>query len=82
MSAPSRPARGRGSSFFMELRSAWRTLRARGLVTGLHVTLVALAVGTSGIVFAAADAFALRPAPYPNADRLMVFQRDVTGWRD
>jgi len=54
MSAPSRRARRLRSSFVMELRSAWRTLRARRLVTGLHVTLVALVVAASGVIFAAA----------------------------
>ena len=62
-------------SLLTELRWAWRGLRARRLAGAMHMTLVALAVGASGIVFAAADAFVFRPAPYPNADRLVVFQR-------
>ena len=59
----------------MELRWAWRGLRGRRFAAAIQATLVALAVGASGIVFAAADAFVFRPAPYPNVDRLVVFQR-------
>jgi predicted permease len=62
-------------SLLTELRWAWRGLRARRVAGVMHVTLVAFAAGASGIVFSAADAFAFRPAPYPNADRLVVFQR-------
>jgi putative ABC transport system permease protein len=58
-----------------ELRWAWRAVRARRAAAVMHAALVALAVGASGIVFAAADAFVFRRAPYPNVDRLVVFQR-------
>ncbi|HET9371040.1 MAG TPA: ABC transporter permease, partial [Vicinamibacterales bacterium] len=63
-------------SLASDLRWAWRGLRSRGAAALLPVLLVALAVAAATIVFAAADAFVLRPAPYPNADRLVVFQRD------
>jgi predicted permease len=64
-----------GPAFSTELRWAWRGVRARRFSGLVHAALVALAAGASGIVFAAADAFVFRPAPYPNADRLVVFQR-------
>jgi len=54
---------------------AWRGLRARGSGAWLHVLLVAIATGASAVVFSAADAFVFRPGAYPNADRLVVFQR-------
>jgi predicted permease len=65
----------RGPAFLTELRRAWRGVRTRPSGALLHVTLVALAVGASTIVFSAADAFVFRPSPYPHADRLIVFQR-------
>jgi predicted permease len=66
--------RGR-PSFMTEIRWAFRGVRARRFAASMHVVLVAFAVAASGIVFAAADAFVFRLAPYPNADRLVVFQR-------
>jgi hypothetical protein len=58
-----------------ELRWAWRGVRARRFGGVAHVGLVALAVGASAVVFSAADSFAFRQAPYPNATRLLIFQR-------
>jgi putative ABC transport system permease protein len=67
--------RPRGPTVASELRWALRGWRARPVVATVQASLVALAVAASGIVFAAADAFVFRLAPYPNADRLVVFQR-------
>ena len=75
MPASSRPRFSRGPSLLTELRWAWRGVRARRFGAVMHATLVALAVGTSGIIFSAADAFVFRTAPYPHADRLVIFQR-------
>jgi putative ABC transport system permease protein len=65
----------RGPALTTELRWAWRGVRARRSGAALHVVLIALAVGASAVAFSAADAFVFRPSPYPNADRLAVFQR-------
>lgn len=64
-----------GSSLATELRHAWRGLRRRRFGAIAHVGLVAVAVGASGLIFSAADSFALLPSPYPNAGRLVTFQR-------
>jgi predicted permease len=59
-----------------ELRWAWRSVRSRRIASLIHILLVALGVGAGGVLFSAADAFVFNPAPYPNADRLVVFQRE------
>jgi putative ABC transport system permease protein len=58
-----------------DLRWAWRGIRARGWGVAVHIALVAIAVSASAVIFSAADAFVFRPGPYPNANRLVVFQR-------
>jgi putative ABC transport system permease protein len=59
-----------------DLRWAWRGVRSRRIGSVVHVALVAVAVGGAAVVFSAADAFVFRASPYPNADRLVVFQRN------
>ena len=59
-----------------DLRWAWRGVRSRRIGSFVHVVLVAVAVGGAAVVFSAADAFVFRASPYPNADRLVVFQRN------
>jgi predicted permease len=58
-----------------EIRWAWRGIRGRGVGAAAYVGLVAVAVGASTLAFAAADAFVFRRAPYPNADRVVLFER-------
>jgi predicted permease len=58
-----------------ELRWAWRGVRGRGIGAVVYVALVAIAVGASTLAFAAADAFVFNRAPYPNADRVVLFER-------
>jgi predicted permease len=60
-----------------DLRWAWRGIRRRKLAGVAQVLLVALAVGASAVVFSATDAFLFNRAPYPNADRLVVFERST-----
>jgi predicted permease len=58
-----------------ELRWAWRGIRSRGVGAPVYVGLVAAAVGASTLAFSAADAFVFHRAPYPNADRVVLFDR-------
>jgi predicted permease len=58
-----------------ELRWAWRGVRGRGLGAVVYITLVAIAVGAGTLAFAAADAFVFNRAPYPNANRVVLFER-------
>jgi predicted permease len=62
----------------LETRWAWRAVRARGAGAAFLVGLVALAIAANAIVFAAADSFVFRRAPYPNASRLIVLQRHLS----
>jgi predicted permease len=58
-----------------DCRWAWRGIRSRGVGAPVYVALVAIAVGASTLAFSAADAFVFRRAPYPNADRVVLFDR-------
>ena len=67
-----------GPGLVTELRWAWGGVRARRAGGILHAGLVAIAVGASAVVFSATDAFVFRPGSYPNADRLVVFERQTS----
>ena len=60
-----------------ELVWAWRGVQRRRLASVVHVGLVAMAIAANALVFAATDAYVFNPTPYPNAERLVVFQRDL-----
>jgi predicted permease len=64
-----------------ELLWAWRGVRGRGLGSVFPIGLVALTIAASAVVFSATDAYVFRPAPYPNADRLVVFQHTNPAFR-
>ena len=66
-----------GSQLASELHWAWRGVRGRGGAGVFQVALVGVALAASALVFSATDAFVFRPAPYPNADRLVVLQRTM-----
>jgi hypothetical protein len=68
-------ARREALSLMNEIRWAWRGIRSRRAGAAAYVGLVAVAVGASTLAFAAADAFVFRRAPYPNADRVVLFER-------
>jgi predicted permease len=70
-------ARREALSLMNEIRWAWRGIRGRRAGAAAYVGLVAVAVGASTLAFAAADAFVFRRAPYPNADRVVLFERQT-----
>jgi hypothetical protein len=51
------------STFFQDLRFAFRTLRKHWLVTVAAVLSLALAIGGNAAVFSMVDAFLFRPLP-------------------
>lgn len=58
-------------SLFSDVRFAVAMLRRRPVVPLLVAGLLALSVGVAGGLWAVIDAVALRPLPYPDADRLV-----------
>ena len=64
-----------------ELLWAWRGVRGRGLGSVFPVGLIALTIAASAVVFSATDAYVFRPAPYPHADRLVVFEHSSPAFR-
>lgn len=68
----------RGFTFFESLaqdaRYAARTLRRTPGFTAVAVLSLGLGIGANTTIFAFLNAVALRPLPYPGADRLVVFR--------
>ena len=53
-----------------DLVQAWRRMRARPAVSLLATGMLALAIGVAASMFSVVDALLLRPAPFPDPDRL------------
>jgi predicted permease len=58
----------------LEVRWAWRNVRARGWRAGLAVSLLAIALAANTIVFSISDSLVFRRVAYPEAHRLIGFQ--------
>ena len=58
-----------------ELRWAWRGVRLRRWRALFITSLLGVALAANAVVFAAADAFVFRSAPYADAGRLAVIER-------
>lgn len=58
-----------------EWRWAWHAVRRRGRSVVLQAGLVGVTLAACALAFAATDALVWSPAPYPNANRLLVLQK-------
>ncbi len=73
-----------------DIRYAARSLSKRPGFALLTMLIVALGIGATTTIFSVVDAVLLRPLPYPDADRLLVFAKDNSSvpvpdyvdWRD
>lgn len=68
-----------GGPVARDLRWAWRGIRLRGWTAVLSITLMAVAMSASTLVFAAADALIFNRVPFPEADRLVGLSQGVRG---
>ncbi len=69
-------------TLWQDLRYGLRTLaKSRGF-TAVAVLTLALGIGANTAIFSYIDAWMIKPLPYPQADRLMIFEAHDTkkGW--
>ena len=59
-----------------------RALARRPATSGMAVLTLALGIGATTAIFSLLDTVALRPLPYPDADRLVEIGAAVTGQKD
>jgi putative ABC transport system permease protein len=55
----------------LDVRHAWRRLRARPGTAAVAVAMLAVAIGLSSAMFTVVDAFLLRPAPFTHPETLV-----------
>jgi putative ABC transport system permease protein len=68
---PGVPSPPRRPSLALSFRLAWKRLVGARTNAALAVITLALGIGLSTAVFSVLDSIVWRPAPYPNADRLV-----------
>ena len=64
-------------SFLQDISYGIRMLKKNPGVTILAIVALALGIGVNTAIFSVADAFLLRPVPYPNLDRVVTLYETV-----
>src|SRR5437868_4096699 len=64
------------------LRSTLRPLKRRPGLSALAIGTLALAIGANTAIYSLLDTVALRPLPYPHAERILKVGSRVPGQRD
>jgi len=65
-----------------ELHTAWRSLVATPLVTGLSILTLALGIGATAAIFTVLNGVVLKPLAFPDAERLVRLRSAVPGYED